>query len=158
MGIGHEFVAGGGSSRELFCLRVLPGAERLAAGLLLSTDNDVAFPSAAEMSDTSASLQLVGMVIFEAANITTARRAVRMTPYISGCVVPGAAPELLDAETSERIRALTSADCASPSTLSNIQRHIPVSRVSRSKRHAYVRLRLPDGPHEFAVPLAGSGS
>ena len=153
---GREHIAGKGGPKGLFCLHVVPGAERQVASLLVSAGEGVCLPTAAELANVSTQLLLPDMVVFEASDVSAARRVLRSVPGISDCIVPGAAPELLDAEASKTVHVLAGESCANASAFAQAEKnHLPISRVSRTKRHAYVRLRLPDGPHELAVPLAG---
>ena len=153
---GYEHMAGKGGPKGLFCLRVVPGAERQVASLLVSAGEGTCLPTVAELTDASAQLLLPGMVVFEASDSAAARRVLRSVLGISDCIVPGAAPEPLDAEVSKAIRVLVGESRANTATLAQAEKNrLPISRISRTKRHAYVRLRLPDGPHELAVSLAG---
>ena len=157
MGVGRERIQGEDSSAGLFCLRVVPGSERRVAALLASAGQDVCLPTAVEVAHASALLLLTGVVVFEAQGVAGARRVVRQVPGISDCALPGTSPEPLDAEASEAIRVLAGVNPADSAAPVLAMSRLPISRVSRTKRHAYVRLRLPDGPHELAVPLTGLG-
>ena len=153
---GCEHIVGKGGPKGLFCLRVVPGAERQVASLLVFAGEGVRLPTVAELTDASAQLLLPGMVVFEASDAAAARRALRSVPGISDCILPGVAPEPLNVEASEILRVLAGESHTTPATLAQAEKNrLPISRISRTKRHAYVRLRLPDGPHELAVSLAG---